>query len=213
VKVHIGGYEIMTLETWLTFCLASVALAVVPGPTVTVIIANALRHGTKAGLMNVAGTQAGVLIWLAIAALGLQALIAVMGVWFDLLRWAGAAFLIWLGIKLLMSRGDLAVATERARPRGSFFLQGFVVILSNPKMLVLFGALIPPFLSKGGDAGREALILGVTFAVIAAASDSLYALAAGRAGAWMTRSRIRAVEVTSGVFLMAGGAWMALRGG
>jgi len=202
----------MTLDVWLAFCLASVALAIVPGPTVTVIIANSLRYGARAGLMNVAGTQAGAVIWLAIAALGLQALIAVMGVWFDALRYAGAAYLIWLGIRLLRSKGDLAVASDRARPRGSFFLQGFVVILSNPKMLVLFGALIPPFLSKGGNAGQETLILGVTFAVIAAVSDSLYALAAGRAGAWMTRSRIRAVEIMSGIFLTAGGAWMVLRG-
>ena len=202
----------MTLDVWLAFCMASVALAIVPGPTVTVIIANSLRYGARAGLMNVAGTQAGAVIWLAIAALGLQALIAVMGVWFDALRYAGAAYLIWLGIKLLRSKGDLAVASNRARPRGSFFLQGFVVILSNPKMLVLFGALIPPFLSKGGNAGQETLSLGVTVAVIAAVSDSLYALAAGRAGAWMTRSRIRAVEIMSGIFLTAGGAWMALRG-
>jgi homoserine/homoserine lactone efflux protein len=203
----------MTLDVWLAFCMASLALAIVPGPTVTVIMANSLRYGARAGLMNVAGTQAGAVIWLAIAALGLQALIAVMGVWFDALRYAGGAYLIWLGIKLLRSKGDLAVASGRARPKGSFFLQGFVVILSNPKMLVLFGALIPPFLSKGGNAGQETLILGVTFAVIAAVSDSLYALAAGRAGAWMTRSRIRVVEIMSGMFLTAGGAWMALRGG
>ena len=202
----------MTLETWLAFCMASVALAIVPGPTVTVIVANSLRYGARAGLMNVAGTQVGAAIWLCIAALGLQALIALMGVWFDLLRYAGAAYLIYLGIQLLRSKGDLAVASDRARPRGSFFLQGFVVILSNPKMLVLFGALIPPFLSKGGPAGQETLILGVTFAVIAAFSDSLYALAAGKAGTWMTRSRIRAVEIMSGIFLTAGGAWMALRG-
>ncbi len=202
----------MTLDVWLAFCVASFALAIVPGPTVTVIVANSLRYGAWAGLMNVAGTQLGAAIWLGIAALGLQALIAVMGVWFDALRYVGAAYLIWLGIALLRSKGDLAVAADRARPRGSFFLQGFVVILSNPKMLVLFGALIPPFLSKGGNAGQETLILGVTFALIAAVSDSLYALAAGRAGTWMTRSRIRVVEIMSGLFLTLGGAWMALRG-
>lgn len=202
----------MTLDLWVAFCAASVALAIVPGPTVTVIIANALRHGTRAGLMNVAGTQAGAVIWLAIAAFGLQTLIAVMGVWFDALRYLGAAYLIWLGIGLLRSRGDLAQAGDRVRPRGSFFLQGFVVILSNPKMLVLFGALMPPFLSQGGNAGQETLILSVTFAVIAAVTDSLYALAAGRAGVWMTRSRIRGVEIISGLFLTLGGAWMALRG-
>lgn len=202
----------MSFDSYLAFCLASIALAVVPGPTVTVIIANALRYGTRAGVMNVLGTQAGVVIWLGIAALGLNVLISVMGVWFDLLRYAGAAYLIWLGIKLFRSNGDLAVAVDRARPIGSFFLQGIVVILSNPKMLVLFGALIPPFLTKGGNSGQETLILGLTFAVIAAASDTCYALAAGRAGSWLSRSRIRAIEIVSGIFLTAGGAWMALRG-
>ena len=207
----------MSFDSYLAFCLASIALAVVPGPTVTVIIANALRYGTRAGLMNVLGTQAGVVIWLVIASLGLTAMIAVIGAWFDVLRYAGAAYLIWLGVKLLRSNGDLAVAVDRARPRGSFFLQGFVVIMSNPKMLVLFGALIPPFLTPtnglgDGNAGKETLLLGLTFAAIAVATDTCYALAAGRAGAWLSRSRIRMIEVISGVFLTAGGAWMALRG-
>ena len=118
----------MTTESYLAFLLAALALALVPGPTVTVIIANSLKHGTRAGLMNVLGTQVGVMIWLAIAALGLGAAIQVMGVWFVVLRYAGAAYLIWLAIKLFRSNGDLAVAVDRARPRGSFFLQGFVVI-------------------------------------------------------------------------------------
>jgi homoserine/homoserine lactone efflux protein len=202
----------MTYDTYFTFCLAALALALVPGPTVTVIIANSLRYGSKAGLMNVLGTQVGVVIWLAIAAVGLGAAIQLMGVWFDLLRWVGAAYLVWMGIKLLRSNGDLAVAVDRARPRGSFFLQGFVVIMSNPKMLVLFGALIPPFLSKGGSVLQETMSLGVTFMLIAAAGDTLYALMAGRAGAWLSRSRIRAIEVASGLCLAGGGVWLALKG-
>lgn len=202
----------MTLETYVAFCLAAAALAFVPGPTVTVIIANSLRHGTSAGLMNVLGTQAGFLIWLAIAALGLGAAIEVMGVWFDVLRYAGAAYLVWLAIKLFRSNGDLAVAVDRARPNGSFFLQGFIVIISNPKMLVLFGAMIPPFITPGSDPMRQILLLGGTFMAIALAGDTAYALLAGRARAWLSRSRIRSLEIASGCFLMAGGVWMALRG-
>jgi homoserine/homoserine lactone efflux protein len=202
----------MTTESYFAFVLAALALALVPGPTVTVIIANSLKHGSRAGLMNVLGTQVGVVIWLGIAALGLGAAIQVMGVWFVLLRYAGAAYLIWLGYKLFMSNGDLAVATDRARPRGSFFLQGFVVIMSNPKMLVLFGALIPPFIPVGADVVVTTLILGVTFMAIAAIGDTAYALAAGRAGAWLSRKRIRAIEIISGSFLFAGAAWMVLKG-
>jgi threonine/homoserine/homoserine lactone efflux protein len=202
----------MTLESYLAFCAAAAALAFVPGPTVTVIIANSLRHGARAGLMNVAGTQAGFVIWLAIAALGLGAAIQVMGIWFDALRYAGAAYLIWLAIKLFRSKGDLAVAVDRARPHGSFFLQGFIVIMSNPKMLVLFGAMIPPFITGGGDPMQQIMLLGLTFMAIAGVGDVAYALMAGQAGAFLSRSRIRALEIVSGCFLMGGGIWMALRG-
>ena len=202
----------MTLESYVAFCLAAAALALVPGPTVTVIIANSLRFGHRAGMMNVAGTQVGFLIWLGIAGFGLGAAIQVMGVWFGVLRYAGAAYLVWLAIKLFRSHGDLAVAVDRARPHGSFFLQGFVVIISNPKMLVLFGAMIPPFISPGGDAFRQIMMLGFTFMAIAMVGDTLYALLAGQAGSWLSRSRIRALEIASGCFLMGGGIWMALRG-
>jgi threonine/homoserine/homoserine lactone efflux protein len=160
----------------------------------------------------VAGTQVGFLIWLVVAALGLGAAIQFMGLWFDALRYAGAAYLIWLAIKLFRSHGDLAVAVDRARPRGSFFLQGFIVIVSNPKMLVLFGAMNPPFITPGGDPVQQILLLGITFMVIATVGDTLYAVMAGKAGAWLSRSRIRALEIASGCFLMGGGIWMALRG-
>ena len=202
----------MTFESYIAFCAAAAALAFVPGPTVTVIIANSLRHGARAGMMNVVGTQAGFLIWLGIATVGLGAAIQVMGIWFDVLRYGGAAYLAWLAYKLFRSKGDLAIAVDRARPRGSFFLQGFIVIISNPKMLVLFGAMIPPFVTPGGDPMRQILLLGLTFMVIAGGGDTLYALMAGKAGAWLSRSRIRVLEIASGCFLLGGGIWMALRG-
>ncbi len=202
----------MTTDSLIAFLLAATALALVPGPTVTVIIANSLKHGTKAGLMNVLGTQAGVVIWLAIAALGLGAAIKVMGVWFDVLRYIGAAYLVWMGIKLFMSKGDLAVATERARPQGSFFLQGFLVIMSNPKMLVLFGALIPPFIPDGANVEQYTLMLGLLFAAIAVTGDTAYALLAGRAGVWLSQKRIRSIEIISGCCLVGGAAWMVLKG-
>jgi homoserine/homoserine lactone efflux protein len=201
----------MTWDSYFAFVIAAGALALVPGPTVTVIIANSLRFGPRAGLANVLGTQAGVAIWLVIAAVGLEAAIRVMGVWFDLLRYIGAAYLVWMGIKLFMSKGDLAVATDRVRPNGSFFLQGFVVILSNPKMLVLFGALIPPFIPQGGDVGHYTLLLGFSFAAIAAVGDTIYALLAGQAGAWLSQKRIRAIEIFSGTCLVGGAAWMVLK--
>jgi threonine/homoserine/homoserine lactone efflux protein len=201
----------MSFENWIAFCAAATALAIVPGPTVTVIIANSLRYGSRAGLLNVLGTQLGVAVWLAIAALGLGAAIEVMGVWFDVLRYVGAAYLVYLGVRLLLARGKLSEARAMDRSKGNFFAQGFIVIMSNPKMLVLFGALIPPFIVPGEDATRQLLTLGATFAAIALAGDTLYALAAGRAGAWLSQTRVRAIEVVSGFCLAAGGIWLALK--
>ena len=202
----------MEHASFYAFVLAATALAIVPGPTVTVIIANSLKHGTRAGLLNVLGTQIGVVIWLAIAALGLGAAIRVMGVWFDLVRYIGAAYLIWLGIQLYRSKGDLAIATDRARPKGSFLLQGLIVILSNPKMLVLFGALIPPFIPQGADVMRSTLQLRLTFAAIALVGDSCYAVLAGKAGKWLSRKRIRTLEIISGSCLIGGAAGMVANG-
>jgi len=201
----------MTLEAYIAFCLAAIAIVIVPGPTVTVVIANSLKYGQRAGLLNVAGTQAGLVVWMAIAIAGLASAITLMGVWFDVVRIAGAAYLIWLGIKLLRSKGEL-LAAAATKPKGGFFLQGFVVILSNPKVLLVFGALIPQFISPNGDYLNQLILLGLSFMVIATVFDSLYAFAAGNAGSWLSQSRVRFVEVSSGLCLIGGGIWLALRG-
>ena len=201
----------MTLEAYVAFCLAAIAIVIVPGPTVTIVIANSLKYGTRAGMLNVAGTQAGLVVWMAIAIAGLASAITLMGVWFDVIRIAGAVYLIWLGIKLLRSKGEL-LAAAATKPKSGFFLQGFVVILSNPKVLLVFGALIPQFISPNGDYLNQLILLGLTFMIIATVFDSLYALAAGNAGSWLSKSRIRFVEVSSGLCLIGGGIWLALRG-
>jgi homoserine/homoserine lactone efflux protein len=202
----------ISLENFIAFCLAAFALAAVPGPTVTVVIANALRFGARAGLLNVAGTVLAGLMWLAIAALGLTAAVHMMGVWFDVLRYAGAAYLVWLGYKLITAKGDLAKGDVSTRSAHGFFFQGFIVTATNPKVLVLFGMLIPPFLTAEGSASVQILTLGGSFVAIAFLTDTAYALLAGQAGEWLSRSRIRAVEIVSGSFLAAAGVWMALKG-
>jgi threonine/homoserine/homoserine lactone efflux protein len=201
----------MSIEAYLAFCLAAFVIIIVPGPTVTVVIANSLRYGTRAGLLNVAGTQAGLLVWMTIAVLGLASAIQFMGLWFDVLRLAGAAYLVYLGIKLLRARGEL-LTEVKAAPKGGFFLQGFVVILSNPKVLLVFGALIPQFIDPKQDFVHQLIFLGATFMVIATIFDGLYAFAAGRAGGWLSKRRVRFVEIGSGLSLIGGGVWLALRG-
>jgi threonine/homoserine/homoserine lactone efflux protein len=202
----------MTIQSYLTYCLACIAIIIVPGPTVTVVIANSLRYGARAGLLNVAGTQAGLMIWMTVAVFGLASAISLMGVWFDALKLIGAAYLIWLGVKLLRSRGELLSVDKVAPPpKGGFFFQGFIVILSNPKVLLVFGALIPQAIAPNQDFVRQLILLGLTFMILATIFDGLYAMAAGRAGAWLSKSKVRAVEIASGLFLVTGGVWLALK--
>ncbi|MBI3436315.1 MAG: LysE family translocator [Proteobacteria bacterium] len=202
----------MSIELYLAYVLACVVIVVVPGPIVTLIVANALAHGLRAGLVNIAGAQAGLALMLAVVLIGLTSLIAIMGVWFDWLRLLGAAYLIWLGLKLLRAPALLADQVP-APPRGGFFLQGFLVLMTNPKALLLFGAFIPQFVDRNGAYGRQVVLLGLTFMVIAGAGDGAYALAFGRARALMSASRLRLVSRVSGAVLIAGGTWMALARG
>src|SRR5215217_7170459 len=117
------GHE-MTVEIYVTYVLACMLIAIVPGPTVTVIIANSLAHGTRAGLLNVAGTQLGLGLMMAILIVGLSSVIAAMSWLFDGLRIAGALYLIYIGYRLLRAPDGMAERKTQA-PRGGFFLQGF----------------------------------------------------------------------------------------
>ncbi|MEL6202347.1 MAG: LysE family translocator [Pseudomonadota bacterium] len=201
--------------TLLTFTLACIAIIIVPGPTVTVIIANSLSRGSSAGFMNVAGTQAGLAIMMGILALGLQTVVAFVGEAFFYLKLIGAAYLIWLGVQLWLANGSLADPDEVKRPSRSmagYFWQGFFVIWSNPKALLFFGAFIPQFIDPSGSLALQTLILGGIFMLCATIFDGLYAIAAGSAGGWLSRNKIRVVERVSGSLLIGGGVWMLFSG-
>jgi threonine/homoserine/homoserine lactone efflux protein len=201
----------MSLQLYLAFVAACIALALLPGPVVTLIIANGLRHGTRAALVNIAGVQAGLAIMIGIVAVGLTSLMATMGYWFDWVRFAGAAYLVWLGIKLIRVPVE-GVDADAAPPppRGGFFLQGFVVLLSNPKVLVFFGALLPQFMDLNKDHVTQVALLGITFMVIAGMTDAIYALLAGRARLFFSARRTRLLSRVSGGFMVGGGIWLAL---
>lgn len=200
----------MSLEFYLAYVLACVVVVIVPGPTVTVIVANSLTHGTRAGLINIAGTQLGLAVMMVIVLVGLAALIETMGVWFDAVRLAGAAYLIWLGWKLLRAPGAFADPKKVSVPRGGFFLQGFLVLMSNPKALLLFGAFIPQFVDPKSDYVGQVVLLGVTAMVTAGIFDSAYAVVAGRARTLLSAQRVRLISRISGGFLIGGGVWLAL---
>jgi homoserine/homoserine lactone efflux protein len=199
----------MALSVYLAFLAACIVVMIVPGPSVTLIVANSLRHGRRAGLLNVAGGQLGLAIVAAIALMGLASLIAAMGAWFAWVRLAGAAYLIWLGWKLLTASGESADAAPR-KPRGGFFVQGLAVALSNPKTLLFFGAFFPQFMDASRDFTTQMLIMGATAMAVAAITDSAYALLASRAGAALSRRRARQIARASGGALIGGGLWLAL---
>jgi len=199
----------MSPELYLAYIAACIVIVIVPGPTVTLIVANSLTHGMRAGLLNVAGTQLGLAVMIGIVVVGLASIIATMGVWFDWVRLAGAAYLVWLGIKLLRSAGMPVPAEGVPAPRGGFFLQGFLVIMSNPKALLVFGAFIPQFVDPAGDYVAQVIGLGLTFMVIGALFDGAYAVVTGRARRLMSERRMRAVTRASGLFLIGGGVWLA----
>jgi len=201
----------MSLQVYLAFVAACIALALLPGPVVTLVIANGLRHGTRAAVTNIAGVQTGLAILIGIVAVGLTSLMATMGYWFDWVRFAGAAYLVWLGVKLIRAPVEgLTADTPPPPPRGGFFLQGFFVALSNPKLLVFFGAFIPQFMDMDKDHFSQVALLGITFMVIAGLTDAVYALVAGRARRFFSVERTRLLSRISGGVMIGGGVWLAL---
>ncbi len=201
----------MSLQAYLAFVAACIALSLLPGPIVTLLIANGLRHGTRAALINIAGAQVGLAIVIGIVAVGLTSLMATMGYWFDWVRLAGAAYLVWLGIKLIRSPVERVDAdAPPPPPRGGFFLQGVLVLLSNPKVLVFFGAFIPQFMDMNQDHVPQVALLGITFMAVAGVTDAIYALLAGRARLFFSARRTRLVSRISGGFMIGGGIWLAL---
>lgn len=164
------------------FLIATLVLALTPGPGVVFIVARTLAQGRAAGLASVAGVALGNLTNAVGASIGLAALFAASSLAFSVVRWAGAAYLIWLGIQALRqptAAADGALPAPAA-PR-QLFRDGFFVALLNPKTTLFFAAFIPQFLQPAGSQALQALTLSALFVAIAAVTDSGYALLAG----WM----------------------------
>ena len=197
--------------TLLTYLAACFVLAIVPGPTVTVIISSSLARGTKAGLMNILGTQIGMLTMVVVVAFGLEAVIGFIGWAFNWIKLAGAAYLIWIGINMLRSDGHLGNGGAGA-PRTPLqdAIRGFLVIWSNPKALIFLGALLPQFVDRTQSTFPQIMVLGLIFMTLASATDSMYAVLAGRMRHLLNAARVKLVSRISGAVLIGGGIWLSL---
>lgn len=196
--------------TLVAFTFASIVLAAVPGPNITVIIATALQRGPMAGLAVVLGTQLGILSQIVVVAFGFDALVGFMAQAFDWLKLAGAAYLIYLGFTML--RSDAGSVTGKAVGHRSVFrlaLRGFLVNWSNPKTLLFIGAFIPQFVGAGEPAFAQIMFLGLIFVGVTTLVDGAYGLLAGLAGRALSTGRVRTITRVSGAILMLGGAWLA----
>ncbi len=162
------------------FLVASVALAVTPGPGVLYIVARSLAQGRRAGLVSVAGVALGNLGNALAAAVGLAALFAVSSLAFSVVRYAGALYLIYLGVQMLRASTRVGSAVcRRPLTQSRVFRDGFVVALFNPKTTLFYAAFLPQFVLPSASPMVQTTILGLVFVLIAAVTDALYALGAG----------------------------------
>ena len=198
----------MVLSTYLAFVAATVLLALFPGPNMALIVANSVRHGPRAGLLTLCGTTSAMVVQLALVGVGMTTLLATMSVWFDVLRWFGAAYLVWVGFASWRSpapRVDVAPVTQSAR---TLWARGLLVSLTNPKLLLFFGAFFPQFIHRDAPALPQVIWLSVTFVVVAAAVDACWALLAARMRR-LILSRGRLLNRVSGGLLVGAGVGLA----
>lgn len=194
----------MTVELYLVFVLASALLVATPGPNVALIVGTSLTHGARTGLMTVAGVNIGLVIQLAVVALGLAWIVDFFARQFDTIRFAGAAYLLFLGLQTLWKSRNAAATTVAPLSANRAFARGFAVAFANPKTLIFQAAFLPQFLSSGEGRAAELWLLAATFAVIAAVGDAVWALCAARARAALT-SRVQVIaDRVSGAILIAG---------
>jgi threonine/homoserine/homoserine lactone efflux protein len=189
------------------FLLASFVLAVTPGPGVLYIVTRSLVQGRRCGLVSVAGVALGNLGNALAASVGLAALFAASSLAFAVVKYAGALYLVFLGVQMLRSSPvETPSAVPAVTPLRRVFRDGFVVALLNPKTAIFFAAFLPQFLSAHAQPMLQSMVLGFLFVAIAAVTDSAYALAAGAAAPALRGGVVRRLSRTigGGVFICLG---------
>ena len=201
------------------FTVAAVTLLVIPGPSVLYIVTRSVDQGRAAGLASVGGIHVGTLVHVAAAALGLSALLVSSAAAYNAVRWVGAAYLVWLGVRRLLAHDEdvRPGGTDRPRRLGlrRVFAQGVVVNVLNPKTALFFFAFLPQFVDTSrGSVPFQVVVFGVAFVLLGLVSDGTYALLASTGAGWLRRRpRVaKASRVVSGGVLISLGLTTALAG-
>ncbi|HWP42305.1 MAG TPA: LysE family translocator [Blastocatellia bacterium] len=208
------------MPSWSTlsvFIAAAAVLVFLPGPNTLYIIARSVQQGRRAGIVSSSGVQVGTLLHITEAAFGLSALLLSSALAFNLVKYAGAAYLIYLGVRTLLAKGGIGQAREiRKEGLGRVFYQGVVVNLLNPKTALFFFAFLPQFIDASqGRIVLQIVVLGSFLITLGALSDSAYAITAGFIGDWLRgNSRfLSAQRYFAGSVYISLGAATALSGG
>jgi threonine/homoserine/homoserine lactone efflux protein len=193
-------------STLLLFAGTSLALLAVPGPAVIYVVTRSLDQGRAAGIVSVLGVEAGTFAYALAAAAGLTGLIAASEIGFTVVKYAGAAYLIYLGVRKLLERAEPEDAASSGRSQ--LFLRGLLVQLLNPKIAIFFLAFLPQFVdAASGPVAVQILVLGTIFTLLAVLSDGAYVLLAGAVGGWLRsgiRTRSRLAKLSGGVYIGLG---------
>ena len=200
----------MGIEQIIYYCLACFIVVIVPGPTVTLIIANALSFGTKAGVLNVAGTQLGLILMIGLLAVAFQMVTQQLQWFLIIVRYLGAVYLVWLGYKIFTSRSLVQKTMSKKHSNSKFVLQGFVVIWSNPKAFLFLGAFIPQFLDLNQINGFKIIYLGLLFMLIGSIFDSAYAIVFGKFRTLVSTNYLHLLNRIGGCLLALLGVWLAI---
>ena len=200
----------MGIEQIIYYCLACFIVVIVPGPTVTLIIANALSFGTKAGVLNVAGTQLGLILMIGLLAVAFQIVTQQLQWFLIIVRYLGAVYLVWLGYKIFTSRSLVQKTMSKKHSNSKFVLQGFVVIWSNPKAFLFLGAFIPQFLDLNQINGFKIIYLGLLFMLIGSIFDSAYAIVFGKFRTLVSTNYLNLLNRIGGCLLALLGVWLAI---
>jgi homoserine/homoserine lactone efflux protein len=203
--------ELVDINLWLAFMVASVVVAIIPGPVVTMVIAHSLSHGFRTGMRSIVGVVCGNTILFAIGGFGMTWVLVLLTDWFDVIRWLGAAYLVYLGIRQWSAKPHgIDEQLENLPSRKTVFWQGFVIAITNPKTIVFYAAFFSQFMDPALPSGPQLAVLSITFLAVVNGMDLMYAVLAGRLRPLLTGERRGSIRNRiTGVLLMGTGAAMA----